>query len=127
MQIGPIAPRWIAPMQTETAAVPSFSLPDFNEVDAAFGADNKDYLTFAQMGEQFYRGHHPMCHVAQSLFFKGGKLSDYGLKLKPEIDQRKAKIAIMALLSSFAPKHEVKIGTVGVALANWCEPISKAA
>ncbi|KQP53063.1 hypothetical protein [Methylobacterium sp. Leaf106] len=104
--------------------VPSFPVPDFDRPTVIFGAEHSAYLTKAQMGDEFYSGQHPMCRVASKLFFSGGKLEDYGIRLKGEIDSAKAHAAIQGLLGSFAPKHEIKIGTVGVALANWCVPVA---
>lgn len=107
----------------ESAQIPTFPVPDFSEVEAVFGAGQKFYLTEDAMGREFYAGRHPMCRIASTLFFKGGKLADHGLRFRSGVDRLKAMRAIRALLCSFEPKHEIKIGTVGVALANWCEPV----
>lgn len=104
--------------------IPSFPVPNFDRPTQVFGADHSAYLTREQMGPEFYSGQHPMCRVAQNIFFNGGSLADYGIRFKDEINVAQAMGAIRGLLCSFAPKHEVKIGTVGVALANWCVPIS---
>ena len=104
--------------------VPSFPVPDFDYPTILCGARRSAYLTAEQMGDDFYSGRHPMCRVASALFHKGGKLTDHGLRLKSEINSGKAYGAIQGLLSSFEPQHEIKIGTVGVALANWCVPVA---
>lgn len=106
----------------ETADGQTFTVPAFDAPAAVFGADAREYLTREQMGSDFYamRGKH--CDAADGLFFSGGKLSDHGLRFRAEIDQRAAMMAVRAWLSSFAPKHEIKIGTVGYALSKWCEP-----
>jgi hypothetical protein len=99
-----------------------FPIPDFDAITVAFGANEKDYLTREQLGDWYGFPGTPYHKAAQGLFYKGGKLADYGLALKPEIDAAKAMNAIRALLGSWAPKHEVKIGTVAVALHQWCHP-----
>jgi hypothetical protein len=109
---------------SEGQTIPNFPVPDFSDADAAFGADAKHYLPKAAIPADFYGMRHHYCKVAQKLFFEGGKLSDHGLRFKDGIDHQKAMRALRALLCSFAPKHEIKIGTVGVALVNWCEEVS---
>lgn len=110
----------------EKGTATEFPVPEFDDASCAFGASEKDYLTREEMGDEFYRMsvRNNFTEAASSLFFTGGKLEDYGLKLKPEIDSIKAHRAIRALLCSFAPKHEIKIGTVGFALSKWCDPIA---
>jgi hypothetical protein len=107
-----------------TQAIPKFAVPEITDAEMVFGARDQRYLSRAAIPDDFYEGHAHWCQVASALFFDGGALSDHGLKFKEDIDRQKAMRALRALLSSFAPKHEVKIGTVGVALANWCEEIS---
>jgi hypothetical protein len=110
---------------------PAFPVPDFDAATVAFGASRKDYLTLEQLGDWYDMNRATPFHKAVSgLFARGGKLADYGLTFKPGIDQAKAMGAIRALLSSWDPKHEIKVGTVAVALANWCDytaPKTKAA
>src|SRR3990167_761866 len=101
---------------SETMAV-EFPVPEFDDLTVAFGASNSDYLTCEQMGDDFYGDRNKFTDVAKKLFFNGGRLEDYGLTLKPEIDKTKAMRAVRALLGSWAPKHEIKIGTVGFALS----------
>jgi hypothetical protein len=103
---------------------PTFAVPDFDEAQAVWGAPISAYLTREELGP-FYRHSHPMTKIASTLFFKGGTLAEHGLQFKPEIDKGKAMRAIRALLCSFAPPHEIKGGTVGYALSQWCEPISE--
>lgn len=59
--------------------------------------------------------------IADGLFFRGGKLADYGIKPKDGIDPAKLRQTISYLLSSWGPKHEEKAATVGFALMNWCD------
>jgi len=108
-----------------------FEVPDFDGPTVAFGASNKDYLTREQLGDWYGcygdNSRTPFHRAVEQLFYKGGTLAGYGLKLKPEIDQAKAMRALQALMSSWAQKHEVKIGTCAVALANWCDLIGQPA
>lgn len=100
---------------------PEFPVPDFDDLTVALGAPHRAYLTAEQMGRDHYSGRHPMNKVASSLFFNGGSLAGHGLCFKPGIDRTKAMRAIKALLCSFEPPHEIKEGTVGYALSQWCE------
>lgn len=103
-------------------SIPEYAVPEFSDLDAAFGARRKHFLERDKMPAEFWSGNHPMCKVAMKLFCSGGRLTDHGLKIKDGLDQAAVYRALRALLCSFDPKHEAKIGTVGVALANWCEP-----
>lgn len=98
-----------------------FPVPAFTDIDAIFGAGAKTYLTREQMGADFYGDHNRFTRAASDLLFQGGKLADFGLALKPDIDKVAAMHAIRAWLCSFAPEHEIKIWTVGYALSKWCE------
>lgn len=109
---------------SDTATIPAFPVPELSERDAAFGADRKHYISYRDLPKEFATMRHPMCKVADALFFDGGKLADHGIRFKADVDPKKAMLAIRSLLCSFAPKHEEKIGTVGIALANWCEPVT---
>lgn len=105
----------------DTSNPPAFPVPNFDGPSVAFGARGKDYLTREQLGDWYdMNARTPFHNAVSGLFFKGGKLADYGLTFKPEIDQEKAMKALRALLSSWDPKHEIKHCTVAVALANWC-------
>lgn len=113
-------------MTTKTAApAPKFPGPLFTDVDATFGADNRSFLTHEQLGDWYGlygdNSHTPFHKAAEGLFFNGGALSDYGLSIKDGVDSAAVYKALKSLLRSFAPKHEIKIGTVAVALANWCD------
>lgn len=96
-------------------------IPDFDAPTVVFGARLETYPKMEDLPEEFRREKHPCCDIAQSLFFKGGSLSDHGLKFKPEVDGKKALNAIRAWLGSWDPKHEHKIAAVGYALSQWCE------
>lgn len=62
------------------------------------------------------------CDKASTLFFLGGKLEDLGLKPREGHDAKRIYRALRFLLSSWAPSHEQKEATVGLALMKWCEP-----
>ena len=96
-------------------------VPDFDMPTVAFGARLDEYPEWDDLPDEFRKERHPCCDVASMLFFNGGELSDYGLKLKPEIDNKKALNAIRAWLGSWEPKHEHKIASVGYALSQWCD------
>lgn len=98
-----------------------FPVPEFTDVQIAFGASGSDYLTREQMGDDFYADRNEFTRHAQSLFFNGGSLLPSGRRWRADIDRAKASRAIRAWLISFDPKHEVKIGTVGFAMAQWTE------
>jgi hypothetical protein len=105
------------------------SVPEFDDLAAAFGAPASAFLS-RQEGSEFERRYRKEAAAAKSLFFKGGRLSEHGLKLKDGIDSIKAHKAIRALLCSFEPSHEAKIGTVAKYLHEWCdecEPIAEQA
>lgn len=98
-----------------------FPIPDFDGPTIIFGAPVSSYLTPEQMGPEFYGDRTRYTKIASSLFFQGGRLADHGLRFKAGIDRWKAMGAIKAWLGSFEPQHEIKIGTVGYALSQWCE------
>lgn len=63
----------------------------------------------------------PYCRALQSLFFRGVRLSDHNIYVKPGIDESKVHRYIRATLGDFGPKHEHKIGGIAHMLAKWCE------
>jgi hypothetical protein len=103
------------------------AVPDFNELDAAFGAKLAAYPAMTDIPAEFRDRHNnPFCEVASQIFFNGGSLATHGLEFKPGIDRIKAMTALRAWLCSFEPSHELKIATVGYALSHWCEKASEA-
>lgn len=58
--------------------------------------------------------------VANALFFKGGKLSDHGLSLRPDTPANFMK-CLRAVLCSFEPPHEVKEAVAGSLLQHYCQ------
>lgn len=105
----------------------SLPVPKFDGPTIVFGAPRSSYLTKEQMGDDFYAMRGRFCDIASSLFYSGGSLAGHGLRFKPGIDRADAMGAIKAWLCSFDPKHEIKIGTVGFALSQWCEDAPAAA
>lgn len=104
-----------------------FPIPEFDDVEIAFGAPGYAYATRDEIGDLYgLMQSNPFCKAASGLFFQGGKLSDYGLKWKDGVDEAKGMRAVQALLSSWAPKHEIKEGTVALMLSEHCDLIGKA-
>jgi hypothetical protein len=104
-----------------------FPVPEFDDATVAFGAPRSAYLTREQLGDFYDMNDRTPYHKAASgLFFRGGRLSDYGLQWKPGIDRTKAMRAIKALLCSFEPKHEIKEATVAYAFREWCDVLPAA-
>lgn len=98
------------------------AIPEFTDLDAAFGAKLRAYPATPDIPKEFYDRHNNrFCDIANALFFNGGTLAQHGLQFKAEIDRAKAMRAIKAWLCSFEPAHEHKIATVGYALSQWCE------
>jgi hypothetical protein len=80
-------------------------------------------------GPSHYFNRHDLPEVPQKflkevdrLFFDGGKYPEFGADVDPE----KAKRAIKALLSSWAPPHEAKTATVAYAIWVWSPEAAKA-
>ena len=88
-----------------------FPIPEFTDVDLAFGANENKFFGKRDLPEiprEYIR-------KANELFFQGGKLEG----LSPKVDKELAYRAVSAWLKSFAPSHEGKEATVGYALWLW--------
>ena len=96
-----------------------FAVPEFDGLSSAFGARLDQYPS----REAIPKVDRKFTDVVDALFFRGGTLAQYGLKLKSGLDHQAAMTAIRSWLCSFDPKHEHKTETVAWALAEWCEPI----
>lgn len=96
-------------------------IPEFGATAHIFGAPLSAYVDRNEAYE-LEKKFHAEVRVARSLFHCGGKLTQYGLRLKPEIDSGKAHRALQALLCSFEPSQEAKIATVAQYLHQWCDP-----
>jgi len=92
-------------------------IPEFSEGVVAFGANEKDYFNRHKLPEVPRK----FTDEVHRLFFKGGEWPEFG----EDVDVNKAKRAIMALLSSWAPAHEAKVATVAYALWVWSPEASK--
>lgn len=99
---------------------------EFTGADAVFGANERDYPKYADIPEAMRRWSGVYHDAASGLFYKGGKLEDFGLELKPDTDRAAFFTTLRALLSSWAPSHEVKMGTVSWLLSEYTRPLSKA-
>jgi hypothetical protein len=98
-----------------------FPIPKFNDAEIAFGAGTNHYLTESQLGDWYLHDFTPFHQAVDTLFVSGGKLDDFGLTVKSNLNSEDVYRALKALMRSWAPKHEIKVGTVAVALANWCD------
>lgn len=96
----------------------TFAVPEFDGRSAVFGARLNQYPPYDSIPKVDRR----FSDAVSTLFFKGGSLADFGMKLKSGIDHAAAMTAIRAWLSSFDPKHEHKEATVAWALSEWTEP-----
>lgn len=80
----------------------------FTGLDCAFGARMSDYPPYDSIPEEFRRGHSVANRVVSTIFFRGGKLEDFGLRLKAGVHPTAFYGALKAMLCSFDPKHEHK-------------------
>ncbi len=98
---------------------PMLQIPEVSDVDIAFPA-NPPLPAWNDIPEKFrrYNGT-PFNKIASTLFFKGGKLSDFGLTPKEGVDVNKAMRAIRCCLGSFEPKHEHKEAGVAFMFSEW--------
>ncbi len=107
------------PTDTPPLRLGDHTFRDFDGLDASFGAKRSDYPSAADVPN------HPMHpsfeRVASKIFFRGGKLNDFGLSFKPGVDGIKAMTAVRSLMGSFEPQHEHKIAVVAWALREWCD------
>lgn len=94
----------------------------FNGLDCAFGANLADYPPYDSIPEEYRRGNTPANKAVSTLFFKGGKLEDFGLRLKAGVDQSAFFRTLKAMLHSFDPKHEHKEAACAWLVAEFTEP-----
>lgn len=110
------------PESTKSPAEVLERVPNFSDLEVAFGARADAFLTREQMGDEFYGDRNEFTRHVGSLFFSGGSVLPAGRRWKEGVNPKKAGRAVAAWLRSFDPKHEIKIGTVGYALSRWSEP-----
>jgi len=98
-----------------------FQIPTMGAPEAAFGAPATAYPPMDKVPEEYRRGKASGCNVFSSLFFKGGKLADHGLKLKAGVDAGEFYSTLRALMSSFAPPLEQKKAVCGWLIDTYTE------
>lgn len=94
--------------------------PAFTAIDAAFGANERDYPDYGSIPAEHRHGS-KFGRVFSGLFYSGGTLADHGLKLRAGVDRASFYTTLRALMCSWAPKHEVKEATVAWFLAEHTE------
>jgi hypothetical protein len=97
-------------------------IPELSDVDVVFGC--VDHLPARDdLPEEFrlrWDRQQPHCEFISQWFFKGRTPDDMArLTPKKGIDREKALRAIKAILASWAPQHEHKIGGCGFLLSEW--------
>jgi hypothetical protein len=106
-----------------------FEIKEPKEASMAFGAMGPDLKELipdrADLPEEFQRNwtHNEWCEVASHIFYKGG--SELEFYPKEEVDPSKAFKHIMAVLKSWEPQHEHKIGAVGFLFSEWFDDVVK--
>ncbi|WP_219424038.1 hypothetical protein, partial [Pseudoalteromonas sp. CR1] len=75
--------------------------------EITFGCKSEKYLSRQEYSSRCDEVKDQM-EIFQTLFFRGGKLSDFGLDYKPETDPVKFRLCLQALMCSFDPPHEMK-------------------
>ena len=101
-------------------------VPDVDDVDCAFPSRWRELLPpMSELTDTERNMRGPFCEALSSIFFKGGKLEDYGIRPKPGTDMKKVYRYVRATLGDFGPKHEHKIGGIGHMLAKWCTIYTK--
>jgi hypothetical protein len=101
-------------------------IPEVTDLDMSFGGAKKFLPPFAKLPVEFQSMRGPFCDAVSMLFFKGGKLSDHGMKPKAGVDEKKVYRVLRACLSDFSPSHEHKIGGTGYLLSQWYDHDAKA-
>ena len=94
-----------------------------DQLDAVFGATASDYPRQKDIPQEYMRGNTPGCKLFSELFFSGGRLSDFGFQIKEGVDQGMFYHTLRALMTSFAPQHEIKKATCGWFIDTYCTKI----
>jgi hypothetical protein len=94
------------------------AIPEVSDGDMIFG-QNIPLPAWDSIPEEF-KGCNatPFNEVVSTLFFEGGRVSDF-LTPKEGVDVSKALRAIKCCLGSFEPKHEHKEAGVAFMLSEW--------
>lgn len=106
-------------------------IPEIADIDIACGSI-KHLPKRESLPEEFQKDWHsdkqPYCKAISTWFYKGAKKAPNGNGLeiggvtfvaKPGVDTAKAIRAIKAVIGSFEPSHEHKIGGCGYMLSEW--------
>lgn len=96
-------------------------IPEVSDADVAFPT-TPPLPAWKDLSEDFQRGRgdaRQWHDIVSTLFFKGGKLADFGLTPKDGVDITKAIRAIRVCLGSWEPKHEHKTAGVAYMLSEW--------
>lgn len=99
-------------------------IPEVTDVDVVFATRPHGLPDWDDIPDEFREGSGDARfwhHVVDTLFFNGGKLSDFGLKPKAGVDSNKAHRALRCCLTSWEPKHEHKTAGVAYMLSEWFE------
>lgn len=96
-------------------------IPEVTDLDCAFGAAMRILPPYKELPDEFRSMRGKFCDAVSQLFYKGGTLSDLGLRPKEGVDESKVYRVLKACLGDFAPSHEHKIGGTGYLLSQWYE------
>lgn len=81
---------------------------------------------FKELPEEFQvRPYNEWFIIASSLFYDGGKLTDYGLVIKSGVDGMQANRLIQSHLRSWKPQHEHKMAGVGYLLSQYYDKVGQ--
>jgi len=87
-----------------------------NAVELAGGLSEDRYLSDREFNctpDEFEK----QIDVAMDLFFKGGRLADFSLKVKEGVDSDNFHKCLSCMLRSWEPSHESKMLTAGLFIA----------
>jgi hypothetical protein len=98
--------------------------PKFADAKFVFRAIMSDYPKWEFFSKDYQQMQTNGCKVFSKLFYKGGKLSDHGLKLKEGVSPLEFRCTYNALAGSWAPKHEIKTATCGMLIDEHTEPLA---
>lgn len=96
-----------------------FEIPELDQVNVAFGAGLEAYPSRDVLPKEYFSMSAPGCKIAEDLFYQGHSKSKRALK--DGVDPGQFWVVVRSLLASWAPKHEVKIGTVGWLIDSYTE------
>lgn len=114
-------PPMKAEKEERSASTPD-DIPEVTDADCAFPTRWRQLLPkWDDLSDEEKRYRGPFCDAVSSIFFKGGKLADHGIIVKPGVDSVKVHRYIRATLGDFGPSHEHKIGGIAHMLKKWCD------